>query len=116
MIVEKICSGDSVKLAFNLFYHHHICLPVTFIYVAEMLLISANTYLTSQGRLTCLAGVETRLDWRGLSKTESETSLTQANRLLYPYQKQNTTMIARINIVVDARIQWCLQAVQGMPS
>lgn len=69
------------RIAFNLFYHH-ICLTVTFIYVAEMLLISANIYLPNQGLLTYLAGMKTRLGWRGLSKTESETSLTQANTFI----------------------------------
>lgn len=35
--------------------------------------------------------------WRGYSKTEAVTSLSQAIRFfLYPYQKQNTIVVARI--------------------
>lgn len=39
----------------------------------------------------------------GLSKTEAETSLSQA---LDFYQKQKM-IVARINTMVVARIQWC---------
>lgn len=71
-----------------------------------------SAYLLGQGHLRWLWGMKPSW-WKGPQQSLSCGSLTRAIRLLYLYQKQTIVAIARINTVVVARIQWCLQTLQG---